>query len=173
MGGFSNHFPFKTSGMDRIKNWACKEEITRNLGLTARLVTLLWSCQPHTLSLFSILPVNAELQMKSNVLLELAKWQTKPSASSMDVFTDRVISTGTGQTQNRCWYYRWTYYIYGNVCLAFFCCSGQEWIMKVFGILWTSRSSFMTNKKAPSNFKPISFTGIQSNASLWCPVFFI
>lgn len=41
--------------------------------------------QQRTLTL-SILPVSVELQIKKNVILELTKWQIKPSVSSMVAF---------------------------------------------------------------------------------------
>lgn len=117
MGGLCNHFPFKTSGMDGIKNWAHKDVITRTFGMTPCLVTLQWFCQQHTLTLFFHFASQCRATNQKQCL-------------SGAYMTNKAICHFTGcppltesfpqaldRQRHRCWYNKWNLIILGNVCV--------------------------------------------------------
>lgn len=120
-GGLFNYFPSEASGTDGMKDGAQKDVITRTLGMTACLVTWCVGSASDIQWLFFHFASQCKATNQKECLSAAHKMTNKAIClfTGCPPLTLSGTFTGTGQTQNRCWYCSWTFIILGTVCVGF------------------------------------------------------
>lgn len=137
-GGLFSHLPLEASGTDRMKDGAHKDVITRTLGTTPCLVTLHRICRRHfppsrsqcrTTNQKECLSVAYEVTNKAICLLAGCPQLT-------------VLSTGGGQTQDRCRFYTSTFVLekFVLVCFSWQCHWRRTYLQ--YNLLFIYRASW-------------------------------